>query len=142
MRRALSACLVSVVILGALAYLRDPPWLAAVESGFRSSETSTDGTRYRWTSGHASFFVPDTATAIAVPARTTFDTPGDPSVLVTISIDDRTADEFVLRDDGWHTRTLSMPPPGRRRHRRIDVRVDRVRDGNRGVQLGEITVLR
>ena len=82
-------------LVAALAYLRDPPWLAGLESGFRRWETGADGTRYRWTGGHASFFVPATARAIVIPTRTTFDEPGDPPVLVSIAIDDRAADEFV-----------------------------------------------
>jgi hypothetical protein len=141
-RRALTVCFVVTILIAALAYLRDPPWLARIESGFRDWETAADGTRYRWTSGHASFFVPAAASAITIPARTTFETPGEPSVLVSIAIDDRAADEFVLRDDGWQVRKLRMPPPGRRHLRRIDVRVDRLREGNRGAQIGEVTVAR
>jgi hypothetical protein len=129
-------------LVSALAYLRDPPWLAELESGFRRWETASDGTRYRWTGGHASFFVPAASRAIVIPARTTFNDPADPPVLVSIAIDDRQADEFVLRDAQWRAHELQLPPPGHRRLRRIDVRVDRVRPGLRGVQVGEIRVLR
>ncbi len=58
MKRLALVCLVLAGIAGALAYLRDPPWLDHMESGFRRWETAADGTRYRWTAGHASFFVP------------------------------------------------------------------------------------
>jgi hypothetical protein len=132
-----AAALVSV-----LAYLRDPPWLSEMESGFRQWETASDGTRYRWTGGHASFFVPAAARAIVIPTRTTFNDPADPPLLVSIAIDDRAADEFVLRDDRWRAHELPLPAPGRRRLRRIDVRVDRVRRGVRGVQMGEVRVVR
>ena len=141
MKRLALVCIVVASVAGALAYLRDPPWLDRMESGFRRWETATDGTRYRWTAGHASFFVPATATAIVIPTRTTFDDPGQPPILVSIAIDDRPADEFVLRDDGWRTHELLLPPPGRRRLRRIDVRVDRLRQGLRGVQVGEVRVV-
>jgi hypothetical protein len=138
-RRLLVAIAIVGLLCAVLAYLRDPPWLARVESGLRQWERLADGTPYRWTDGHASFFVAATATRITIPIRATFDTPGDPPVLVSLSIDDRAADAFVLRDDRWDLRKLLLPPPGRRTLRRIDVRVDRVRAGNRGVQLGLLT---
>jgi hypothetical protein len=141
MRRVLWIVLAAAIAC-ALAYLRDPPWLAQVESGFRGWETAPDGIRYRWTDGHASFFVPADATSLTMPIRTTFDAPEDPPVLVSLSIDDRAADELILRDPGWQVRRLRMPAPGRRRLRRIDVRIDRLRDGNRGVQLGDVQVHR
>ena len=81
--------------------------------------------------------MPATATAIVIPTRTTFDDPGQPPILVSITIDDRPADEFVLRDDEWRQHELLLPPPGPRRLRRIDVRADRLRHGLRGVQVGE-----
>jgi hypothetical protein len=137
-RRALFIVLTTVVLGGGLAYLRDPPWLAGIESGVRGWHTGADGVRYRWTDGHASFFVPAASSSLTIPARVTFDEPGDPPVLVSIAIDDRPADRFELRDDRWLTRRLAMPPPGSRRLRRIDIRVNRVRSGNRGIQLGEV----
>lgn len=139
-RRALAAVAAVALTAVVLAYLRDPPWLPNVESGLRGWETAADGTRVRWTDGHASFFVPSAAATLTIPMRTTFDAPGDPPVLVSIDIDDRRADELVLRDDRWVTRELRMPPPGNRSLRRIDVRVDRLRPGNRGVQLAKISI--
>ena len=141
MKRLALVCLALASIAGALAYLRDPPWLDRMESGFRRWETAADGTRYRWTAGHASFFVPAGASAVVIPTRTTFDDPGQPPILVSITIDDRKADEFVLRDGEWRKHELRLPPPGRRRLRRIDVRVDRLRHGLRGVQIGEVSVV-
>lgn len=132
----------AAALVSALAYLRDPPWLADVESGFRRWEIASEGTRYRWTGGHASFFVPAAAKAIVIPTRTTFNDPADPPVLVSLSIDDRQADEFVLRDTQWKAHELPLPPPGRRRLRRIDIRVDRLRPGLRGVQIGEVRIVR
>jgi hypothetical protein len=137
-RPAIALTVVLALLVAALAYLRDPPWLIGIESGLRGWQTGTDGVRYRWTDGHASFFVPASAPRLTIPARVTFDDRDDPPVLVSIAIDDRPADAFELRDDRWLTRTLVMPPPGGRRVRRIDIRVDRVRSGNRGIQLGEV----
>jgi hypothetical protein len=135
------AIAVAIVAAGSLlAYLRDPAWLAGVESGFHRWRTGPDGVRYRWTTGHASFFVPASSAGLTIPARVTFDQPADPPVLVRIAVDDRPADEFELRDDRWVTRRLALPPPGSRRLRRIDIRVDRLRTDNRGIQLGEIGV--
>jgi hypothetical protein len=139
-RQWIAFSLTTVGLAALLAYLRDPPWLAKVESGFHEWRTGPDGLRYRWTTGHASFFVPSSSARIAIPVRVTFDRPGDPPVLVRIAIDDRLADEFELRDDRWTARRIVLPPPGRRRWRRIDIRVDRLRPDNQGIQLGEIAV--
>ena len=128
----------AVLLGGALAYLRDPPWLIRMETGFRSWERTADGARARWTGGHASFFVPSNAAAIVIPIRTTFAAPSDAPVTVTVAIDDRAAQQLVLTDDLWHQVTLLLPPQASRRVRRIDIRVNRTRAGNRGVLVGEV----
>lgn len=127
-----------VCLSGAIAYLRDPPWLIRMESGFRPWERAADGTPVRWTGGHASFFVSAAATRVRMPVRTTFAASSDSPVEVTFSIDDRAAERVVLQDDAWRAVTLVVPPGGGRRVRRIDVRVDRTRAGNRGVQIGRV----
>jgi hypothetical protein len=142
MEKGVKLAVLVAALIAALAYLRDPPWLARMESGFRRWETASDGTRYRSIAGHASFFVPADAKAIVIPARTTFADREDPPVEISIAIDDRLADAFVLREDSWKRAEIRLPPPGRRRLRRIDVRVDRVRTGLRGAEIGEVTVLR
>jgi hypothetical protein len=143
MGRTIAGSAAALLVLAAsLAYLRDPPWLDGIESGFHRWQTTSDGLRYRWMSGHASFFVPAAARGIVIPVRTTFDDPSDPAVLVTIEIDGRAADAFELRDDGWQARRVRMPAPGQRRSRRIDLRIDRLRAGNRGAQIGEIGIVR
>jgi hypothetical protein len=130
---------ISILMLaGVLAYLRDPPWLIRMEAGFRPWETTEDGTRARWTGGHASFFVPSDAAAITMPIRTTFSGTSDSPVRVTLSIDGHTAQQLLLADDRWHPITLSLPPAGSRRVRRVDIRADRTRPGNRGVLVGEL----
>lgn len=121
-----------------LRYLRDPAWLATSTSGLREWETDADGTRFRWTGGHASFFVPSDWNGIELPLRATFDTPADWPIVATITIDNRPAERITLADPSWRRLALRLPPGGSRRVRRIDIRLDRTRDDNRGVQLGEI----
>ena len=136
--RARSTLAVMVVALGAILwYLHDPPWLIRVDSGLRAWARTSDGTAYRWTDGHASFFVRADASRVIIPLRTTFDAPSDRSVAVTIAIDDRPADRLVLTDDTWHHVSLALTRGGRR-VRRIDIRTNRTRPGNRGVMVGEM----
>jgi hypothetical protein len=135
--RALTLILVAA-LLGTLAYLRDPPWLISVESGLGAWNSAPDGIRYRWTGGHASFFVPSRASTLVIPVRTTFATPVDRPQVLTFSVDDRTRSRLQLSDAEWHSVSVPLEAATTRRVRRIDVRVDRVRPGNRGVQLGRI----
>ncbi len=136
MKRA-SAIIVFFAVVGLVAWLRDPAWLAGIESGFGRWERATDGVVYRWTAGRASFFVPADLQAIEIPLRLPIQ-PGDWPAVVTISIDDRPADRVVISEDGWQTRRVLLPPPGSRRLRRIDIHIDRTRPGNRGVVVGEV----
>lgn len=131
---------VAVALCAALIYLRDPAWLLSTTSGMRGWETGASGTRFRWMGGHASLFVPSSAHAIEIPLRTTFDQPGDWPITVRIAIDDRIASQLVLADPNWHSIVLRMPSPGSRRVRRIDIRLDRTRDDNRGAAVGEVSV--
>ena len=119
-----------------LAYLRDPPWLLATASGFGGWERGTDGARFRWMGGHASFFVPSDARSVELPVRAGF-VGADWPVTVSVSIDDRPADRIVLSDGDWHSMMLRLPSPGRRRVRRLDIRLDRTRDEDRGAAIGE-----
>ncbi len=138
--KVLRTSVTAVVILAAaaaLAYLRDPPWLIGVTSGFGHWQTP-DAAPYRWMGGHASLFVPAGAREIAIPLRAVFASPTDWPIAASITIDDRPADRLVFADDSWKTSRLRMPPPGARRVRRIDIRVDRTRDGNRGLMVGEV----
>ena len=129
-----------VLAAGMAAYLRDPAWLLSTTSGMRGWETDERGINVRWMGGHASFFVPADARSLEIPLRTAFDRPDDWPVTLSVSIDDRPADQLVLADGRWHRIVLVMPPRGTRKVRRIDVRADRTRDDNRGAALGEIQV--
>jgi hypothetical protein len=137
MRWAIVVVVVTSLGVG-LAYLRDPPWLATMTSGMRPWTTAADGVRYRWVGSHSSFFVPSTATAVSIPMRATFDTPGEWPITATISIDDRPADQVTMRDERWRIIEFRLPRGSSRRHRRIDIRLDRTRHDNHGVQIGEI----
>ncbi len=137
-RRIVIGVVAVLALAAALAYLRDPPWLMNVTSGFSRWEADQSGGRYRWMAGHASFFVPAGARGIEIPLRARFDSPQDWPISATITIDDRPADRLVFTDDSWKTSRLTLPPRGTRRVRRIDIRVDRTRQGNRGLQVGEV----
>jgi hypothetical protein len=126
-----------VVLVGALAYLRDPGWLIGVQSGFRPWERAADGIRSRSTGGHASFFIPAAARSLTLPIRTASG-PGDSPVTVAITVDDRPAGAVELHDEGWHRLTLAVTGRSTRRVRRVDIHVDRTGRGNRGVAIGEV----
>jgi hypothetical protein len=140
LRRVLGLLLAAFALAGALAYLRDPPWLLGMTSGLRGWETARDGQRVRWAGAHASFFVPSNAESVRIPLRTTFDRVGEWPIAVAISVDDRPAGRLILSDTAWRESVIRLPPPGSRRVRRIDIRADRARDDNHAVQLGEITI--
>jgi hypothetical protein len=139
-RRVVLTLIVAIVVIVALAYLRDPPWLLSTTSGMRPWETDGSGTRMRWTGGHASFFVPADARSIEIPIRTTFEQIDDWPIAVSMSIDDRPANRVVLTDAAWHRIVLTMPPRGSRGVRRIDLHMDRTRDDNRAAAIGEIVI--
>ena len=139
-RGAIASVLAAAAVLALLAYLRDPPWLIGLTSGMRPVEMDASGGQYRWMGGHASLFVPSDARLISIPLRTTFATPDDPPITVSISIDDRPVDRIVLSDPEWRLSTVRLPPPGSRRVRRIDIRVDRTREDNYGAAIGTVAV--
>ena len=141
-RRAAAGVVLAAILCAVLAYLRDPPWLISVTSGMRPWEMDASGRRYRWMGGHASLFVPSDARLVSMPVRTTFDRVDDPPITLTIAIDDRPADRLVLKDAHWQLSTVRLPARGSRRVRRIDIRVDRTRDDNRGAAIGEVTTVR
>ena len=141
-RARLSGTLALVaLLLGAAAYLYDPPWIAGVTSGFRDWEEDPPGTRFRWTTGRASFFVPSDATAMTLPMRALFPGPNGTPVSVEVSVDDRWLADVALADaDAWRRPVLPLPRVRtHRRYRRVDLRVSRtVGPYILGVQTGEI----
>lgn len=136
--RTIAGMALIAACIGALAYLRDPPWLIDQASGLRPWQQE-QGIRYRWSGGHASFFVPSGARQIRIPVATTFDGRGAEPMVVSFFLDGRKAASVLLTDDRWRTVTLDMPPPGSRRVRRVDLRTSVTREENHGVRLGEPT---
>jgi hypothetical protein len=138
--------LASVALLaGVAAYLYDPPWIAQVTSGMRQWEEDPPGTRFRWTTGRASFFIPSDATAMTLPMRALFPGANGTPVIVDVRVDDRRLAEVVLADiEAWNRPVLPLPRrPTRRRYRRVDLRVNRtVGFYILGVQTGEVALER
>ena len=141
--RWLIGAIMVVSVAGAAWYLRDPPWVAAVTSGMRDWEVDPSGTRFRWTAGHASFFVPSAASEMTVPIRALFPSSDGGPVVVRFAVDDRSVATVELIDAAeWSRPVIPLPrQAGRRRYRRVDVRVSRVVGFyNLGVQVGEPTL--
>jgi hypothetical protein len=145
--RSVRALLVATAILvaagGAAAYLYDPPWVAGTTSGFRRWEIEPPGIRFRWTSGHATFYVPSGATQMTLPLRSQFPGPGGAPVLVGVTVDGRALTTVVLDNpEVWVRQVLPLPRRAtRRRSRRVDLRVSRTAgDLILGVQAGEISL--
>ena len=134
----LAGLLLAAAVIAAAGYLRDPPWLLSTTSGLRGWESDGDGRKFRWMGGHASLFVPSSSRMIEIPLHTTFESIDDWPVTVDVAIDDRPTDRLVLSDGGWHTMRFRLPPAGNRKVRRIDIRVDRTREDNRGAAVGEV----
>ena len=132
----------ALIVTGTLWYLRDPAWLAEQTTGMRGWQTSADGRRYRWTGGHASLFVPSDARAVVIPVATTFERGDSEPMVVTFAIDGRPAARLLLTTSEWQRVTLSLPPQGSRKVRRLDVHTTPTREGNHGVQLGEVQLSR
>ena len=142
-RLALVACLALAV--GALAYLRDPPWVGDISSGFRGWEEDPPGTRWRWTVARASFFVPSDAISLTLPVRALFPVPNDAPVIVRVSVDERFLTDVVLTDgNAWVRPVIPLPRrPNGRRYRRVDLHVSRtIGPFILGVQTGEPVVER
>jgi hypothetical protein len=126
-------------------YLHDPAWVGSVTSGLREWRTSEDGTRFRWTNGHAAFYVPGAAREMMLPMHIPAAAVAEDAsrqtapVKVRVSADDRwLADVEVRPGAPWTATTFPLAGHPSRRFRRIDVRVNRVSGFEmRGVQLGE-----
>ena len=144
-RRAIAVAVGGLLIIGALAYLHDPPWIGDVTAGLRSWETDEQGNRYRWTSGRATFYVPTTAQSMTLPLRP-LPPISDRPITVDVTVDDRWLATLELPDarepnpNVWVVHTLPLPRQATsRRYRRVDLRVVRVLGlFNLGVQLGVV----
>jgi hypothetical protein len=143
--RAIGRAAIALALLALAAYLYDPPWTARITSGLRSWEEDPPGTRFRWTFGRATFFIPSDATAMTLPLRSVF--PGDTGgpVAVDVRIDDRFLATIQLTDPAAWVRPLLPigPRPTSRRYRRVDLRISRVVPPFMlGVMAGEVVLER
>lgn len=130
-----------LAIASLLGWLRDPPWLAGMSSGLGDWIVDESGTRARWAAGRSAFFVPADARTVRFALRTTFDDPNDWPVVVSVTLDDRPVERVTLDDPAWRVVEIVMPTAGSRRHRRIDLHVNRLRAEARGVLLSEIVIV-
>jgi hypothetical protein len=140
-RRLLILITAAMGLIWIAAYLHDPPWAGGMTSGMRDWEEDPPGTRWRWTSGYGSFFVPSDADGIVLPMRGVF----AGAVHVDVSVDGRWLATVALTDpNAWTTTRLPMPHRrSTRRFRRIDLSVSRVMQPyNLGVQVGEVAIER
>jgi len=137
-RRA-GAALGALFICAALVYVRDPPWLGRLTTGFGSWEQA-EGIRFRWMGGRASFFVPSGSTKIEIPLQAPIRSTGGDPFVVDVRVDDKPAAEVIMRDEGWTTATIVVPPIAtRRRFRRIDVFANRTwGERSLSVRVGEV----
>ena len=139
-RRAIAWLAAAAALAASLAYLRDPPWVGGITSGLRPWTTDRGGTPFRWTNGHASFYVPSGAASLIVPVRAGVPRPDGRRVTVSIGVDGRWLATTTLdAPDRWVQVLVAMPGPSSRRFRRVEVRVDPViPDRNLGVQVGSV----
>jgi hypothetical protein len=143
MTRVVRWLVFAAIVVAALAYLRDPPWVARLTSGLRSWEEDPPGTFFRWTNGRATFFVPAAANEMTLPLRAVFAGPNGGPTTVEVRSDDRWLATIALTDPAvWERPRLPLgKAPGSRRYRRIDLRVNRVVGPYiLGVMTGEILV--
>jgi hypothetical protein len=89
-------------------------------SGFSKWQHQSDGSRYRWAGGRATFFVSPAARSIRIPLRRA---PAAPAAIeVTIYLDGIEANRVILRaDDGEKTVRLNLLRPAKTRFARVDL---------------------
>lgn len=137
-RRGISIVVLVVMSSAILAYLRDPPWLIDQTSGLHGWEQPPGQPRYRWSTAHASFFVPADTGTFDIPVSTPMMPGDDTPMLVSVTVDDVLAARMVLTDGSWQPIHVTLPAPGSRRVRRIDLRTNVTRRGFLGVRVGEL----
>jgi hypothetical protein len=147
--RTIAGILGLLLAAAAAIALHDPPWIANVTAGLGDWHVDEHGTRFRWTSGRASFYVPSDATAMTLPLRP-LPPLGRRPISIDVRVDDRWLATLELPDkttpdlNAWVRPTLPLPRKDTsRRYRRIDLRVRRwLEQYNLGVQLGVVEVIR
>jgi hypothetical protein len=141
--QAVAVCSAGLLLMLLIGYLRDPPWLGSLTSGFRAWEYNRrERIRFRSMEGHASFLVPSHSKIVRIPLRALM--VGDTrEFVVTIEVNDRLMATLRLPDEQWRTAVVQLKDPAlrRRRHVRIDLRVNRTWADGLGVQVGEVTAV-
>ena len=88
-RRVMLAIALSAVVVIAAVYLHDPQWVANLTFGLREWENDPSGVRFRWTSGHGTFFITSDAATVTLPLRSFFPAVDRTPVVVAVVVDDR-----------------------------------------------------
>ena len=125
-------------LIAGVVYLRDPPWVLSYTHGLDDWHTLADGRRARWTHGRASFHVPSDLRSVTLPLRSLKQFAEDWPITAVVLVDDRPAAQVTFQHEEWHPLHVRLPPPGSRRARRIDIKLDRLREHGRGIELGEV----
>lgn len=95
--------------------------LDQVDWGFHGIEIDSEGQPFRWTRRWAALHVPASAREITIPVRS----PDPWRPTVTVTLDGRTADRFVLDEPGWRSLQYALPADDARgRFHRIELAVD------------------
>ena len=142
MRRLLIAIVALGAVAAALWYLRDPAWLAESTSGLTGWHDGEGGVRFRWTTGHSSFFVPADSARVTIPLRVDFGHYSRERFKVRIDVNDNEVATVVLANEEWTDVTIDPTPfpANGRRVKRIDLHLNRCwGDMRLGVQLGDFT---
>ena len=121
---AIGVCVMLSAPVSALRGAVEPPASQAVD-GFYGWETSSDGTRFRWTEDYASLFVPADVRHVYVHVRLPVTTRAVSPMGIGVRIEGHDLGRTLV-DDSWATLSLDLPDAAPPAHfTRIDLKVDR-----------------
>lgn len=143
MSRGRLSILAVLALVAGLAYLRNPPWIEEVTSGMKPWERDESGVLYRWTEGHASFYIPSNVQTMTVPVRSAVAGPDGAPVKVELRQDGALLGSIELTvPSAWTKPTFTLRASKTRRpFQRIDLRVSRTfPPWSFGVMTGQVEV--